>query len=925
MKNRNVIRMMCVLLLVLLLCALGPAAWADEGSGAQQTPDAPEVSREQMLLDYMACVMAADKAQTQAEQEQMLRTAEELWQNYSDTLRGQWVAAEPEPAPAEAEAVQAVTDAPAQIEDMRTELLTYYMLYRDAAYAERDPYIRAALYDEANAIWDAYMSLLIEEPAPQPAVAEPVIEQPVVAKPVIEQPAVAEPVIEQPAAVQSASADKLEAIRTELLTYYLLCVDAAYAEQDPYVREALYEDADEIWEAYMYLVRSEDEIKAAAASPVTEAPAAVEPAAVEPAAVEPAPAEPAAAEPLAAQEIAALRAELLTYYLLYMDAAEAEQDPYVCEALYEDASDIWDAYMALLFSDGMVSDAAAEDIYLDSYVCDDPYLTDMYGQEMIDWTETHSHGGHGHHHMPADTMPELIPDEESEDLYPGYDLPAAEDKPLIGLPNPWTVTDSLEEAVRISGIALDPPAAEALPKNMQLQCFRAMDGTIEADYADGEDELTIRASRKNEGYALAGDYNKYSTEWKENIKGLSVRCLGNGERINVAVFGRGALAFSLTANPGREGTGLTAGELKSIVLGMQAKPFAGDEAQDSPAAAPESDEQIVVHYNFTHSDENGTVEQSGTFTLPTEPTAAAPVQEILEPAEAAAPAETAAPAEAAAPAEEKDDSAVVTGTDYSLVIHDPFAVDADGKPVRLVRIGETNLGDLCADALRAQANADIGIIDSGAICADLGMGDITDAGIRAALPYEDNLCLIAASGQQILDALEWGSRAVPYEFGGFLQVSGLSYEIHSYLESGCVADENEQFAGVEGERRVKNVTVNGEALNPERVYLVAGPDFLLLNSGAGNTAFQGAIVLRDQIKPVTQALIDYLIDNLGGVIGEQYADPYGVGRIVVYEVAPTEAGQAPAAAEPDAPVQHHTDVKKAANTARHPKIMIKAH
>ena len=43
------------------------------------------------------------------------------------------------------------------------------------------------------------------------------------------------------------------------------------------------------------------------------------------------------------------------------------------------------------------------------------------------------------------------------------------------------------------------------------------------------------------------------------------------------------------------------------------------------------------------------------------------------------------------------------------------------------------------------------------------------------------------------------------------------------------------------------------------------------------------------------------------------------------EVAPTEAGQAPAAAEPDAPVQHHTDVKKAANTARHPKIMIKAH
>ena len=77
------------------------------------------------------------------------------------------------------------------------------------------------------------------------------------------------------------------------------------------------------------------------------------------------------------------------------------------------------------------------------------------------------------------------------------------------------------------------------------------------------------------------------------------------------------------------------------------------------------------------------------------------------------------------------------------------------------------------------------------------MGDITSAGIQAVLPYEDNLCLIAASGQQILDALEWGSRAVPYEYGGFLQVSGLSYEIHSYIDSACVADTNGMFAGVE--------------------------------------------------------------------------------------------------------------------------------
>ena len=31
------------------------------------------------------------------------------------------------------------------------------------------------------------------------------------------------------------------------------------------------------------------------------------------------------------------------------------------------------------------------------------------------------------------------------------------------------------------------------------------------------------------------------------------------------------------------------------------------------------------------------------------------------------------------------------------------------------------------------------------------------------------------------------------------------------------------------------------------------------------------------------ALINYIMDELGGVVGEEYADPYGQGRIVIYE------------------------------------------
>jgi len=251
------------------------------------------------------------------------------------------------------------------------------------------------------------------------------------------------------------------------------------------------------------------------------------------------------------------------------------------------------------------------------------------------------------------------------------------------------------------------------------------------------------------------------------------------------------------------------------------------------------------------------------------------------------------------------DFTVVTDSAYTLAINDPFAADADGNAVRLVRVGETNLGDLIADAYRVQGHADIGLVDGGSICGEIPAGEITEEDIERILPYGDELCVVAASGQQILDALEWASRAVPNEFGGFLQVSGLSYEIHSYVDNGCVTDENACFAGVDGERRVKNVVVNGEALEPEKIYTVAGPSFILLENGGGNTGFAGAAVIAEHIKPDTQVLIDTIIDELHGVIGEDYADPYGQGRIVIFEVAPAKnapaetppAEEAPAAAE----------------------------
>ncbi len=224
-------------------------------------------------------------------------------------------------------------------------------------------------------------------------------------------------------------------------------------------------------------------------------------------------------------------------------------------------------------------------------------------------------------------------------------------------------------------------------------------------------------------------------------------------------------------------------------------------------------------------------------------------------------------------------SKVVAASAVELTTTDPIEKDSKGKPIRVIRIAETNLGDLCADAFRDQSGADIAFVSGGGIRTDIKAGDITMGHILSVFPFANSLCMIEATGRQILDALEWGARAIPGETGGFLQVSGLSYEVHSYIESTCVKDVNGMFEYVEGARRVKNVLVGGEPIDPERTYTLASLDYLLLYNGDGFTMFDGAPLLLDCVKLDSELLIDYIVDTLGGVIGEAYSDPYGHGRI----------------------------------------------
>ena len=229
---------------------------------------------------------------------------------------------------------------------------------------------------------------------------------------------------------------------------------------------------------------------------------------------------------------------------------------------------------------------------------------------------------------------------------------------------------------------------------------------------------------------------------------------------------------------------------------------------------------------------------------------------------------------------------VVAKTDVELTVNDPETGE------RAVRNSETNLGDLCADAYRAKTGADIGLINGGGVRANIAAGDITYGNIIDVQPFGNSLCVVEATGQQILDCLEMGAVHAPEENGGFMQVSGLSYTVNTYIPSSVTTDENGNFTGVDREYRVKNVLVNGEPLDLEKVYTVASHNYLLLNGGDGMSMFKDCNMIAKEIALDNQALIDYITEDLGGTVGEEYSDPRGSGRIAVVNEAPETSDEA---------------------------------
>lgn len=198
----------------------------------------------------------------------------------------------------------------------------------------------------------------------------------------------------------------------------------------------------------------------------------------------------------------------------------------------------------------------------------------------------------------------------------------------------------------------------------------------------------------------------------------------------------------------------------------------------------------------------------------------------------------------------------------------------DDEGIRMSRDRETTVGDFVADAYRYVMETQIGMANGGGVRSNIEGGEITYGKLMNVSPFRNTIGSCKATGQMILDALEFGARNTEaiYKFdgnavgesGGFLSVSGLKYTIDTSIETPVIVDENDMLTGFSSDkRRVKDVYVleDGEyvEIDPQKEYTVAATDYVLYNSGDGNTAFKDATMIEINKYVDTDAMKEYLL------------------------------------------------------------------
>ena len=237
--------------------------------------------------------------------------------------------------------------------------------------------------------------------------------------------------------------------------------------------------------------------------------------------------------------------------------------------------------------------------------------------------------------------------------------------------------------------------------------------------------------------------------------------------------------------------------------------------------------------------------------------------------------------------------------------------DAEGN--RLVRSQETNTGDFAADALyylfdNMGLDVDVAIMNGGGVRNKAITGDISYLTAKQIHTFGNVACLQTITGQQLLDALEWGARCAGTgeECGGFLQVSGITYQIDAEWPTSVQQDDKGVWVGAPtGGYRVHDVKVYNketnayEDLDLTASYNLAGYNYTLRDLGDGFNMFDGAVNVLDYVMEDYMVLANYVQAFEGGAVNGtnspllakydgmllDYSTVNGSGRIVMEAAA----------------------------------------
>jgi 5'-nucleotidase / UDP-sugar diphosphatase len=151
--------------------------------------------------------------------------------------------------------------------------------------------------------------------------------------------------------------------------------------------------------------------------------------------------------------------------------------------------------------------------------------------------------------------------------------------------------------------------------------------------------------------------------------------------------------------------------------------------------------------------------------------------------------------------------------------------------------GPFPLGSLLADILRDSLKTEVGIMNTGGIRNGLNKGPIEVGEIFEILPFDNTATRFELKGDVLRKVVE--TSASRLKVSKNLQFSGLVYTLEG--------------------KKVTQIQVQGQTLDPQRWYSVAAPDYVFQGNEA--ISFDGARSAQPDPRPLRDMMLDYIRKN----------------------------------------------------------------